>query len=56
MPQNTVDMATVTPTVLEAKGRHDPAIVHRARVVQDAATAMVLCDALAMRYGTDWLK
>lgn len=56
MPQNTVDMATMTPTVLEAKGRHDPAIVHRARAVQDAATAIVLCDALAMRYGTDWLK
>ena len=42
--------------VLEGKGRHDPAIVHRARVVQDAATAIVLCDALAMRFGTDWLK
>ena len=42
-------------TVLEPKGRHDPAIVHRAAVVQDAATAIVLCDALAMRFGTDWL-
>ena len=55
-PQNTVDFATMTETVLEPKGRHDPAIVHRARVVQDAATALVLCDALALRYGTDWLK
>ena len=42
-------------TVLEPKGRHDPAIVHRARAVQDAVTAIVLCDALAMRFGTDWL-
>jgi len=25
-------------------------------VVQDAAAAIVLCDALAMRYGTDFLK
>ena len=55
-PQHTVDMHTMTETVLEPKGRHDPAIVHRARIVQDAATALVLCDALAMRFGTDWLR
>lgn len=54
-PQNTVDFRTMTQAVLEPKGRHDPAIVHRARVVQDAASAIVLCDALAMRFGTDWL-
>ena len=54
-PQNTVDFKTMKETVLEPKGRHDPAIVHRARVVQDAAAAIVLCDALSMRYGTDWL-
>lgn len=55
-PQNTVDFKTMTDTVLEPKGRHDPAIVHRARVVQDAASAIVLCDALALRFGTDWLR
>jgi len=55
LPQDTIDFKTMTETVLEPKGRHDPAIVHRARIVQDAATAIVLCDALAMRYGTDWL-
>lgn len=55
-PQNTVDFKTMTETVLEPKGRHDPAIVHRARVVQDAACAIVLCDALALRFGTDWLR
>ncbi len=55
-PQDTVDFRTMTETVLEGKGRHDPAIVHRARVVQDAASAIVLCDVLAMRFGTDWLK
>ena len=54
--QNTVDFRAMTDTVLEPKGRHDPVIVHRARVVQDAAAAIVLCDALAMRFGTDWLK
>jgi len=55
-PQNTIDFKTMTDEVLEPKGRHDPAIVHRARVVQDAAAAIVLCDALALRFGTDWLK
>ena len=55
-PQNTVDLKTMTETILEPKGRHDPAIVHRARIVQDAATAIVICDMLAMRFGTDFLK
>lgn len=55
-PQNTVDFKTMTETLLEPKGRHDPAIVHRARVVQDAASAIVLCDVLALRFGTDYLK
>lgn len=55
-PQDTVDLKEMVETVLEPKGRHDPAIVHRARIVQDAAVAIVLCDALAMRYGTDFLK
>ena len=41
---------------LQIKGRHDPAIVHRARIVQDAATAIVLCDMLSLRFGTDWLN
>ena len=54
-PQHTVDFQAGQETVLQPKGRHDPAIVHRARVVQDAVTAIVLCDALAMRFGTDYL-
>jgi chorismate synthase len=54
-PQNTVDFVSMTETVLNSKGRHDPAIVHRARIVQDAATAIALCDALCLRFGTDWL-
>lgn len=55
-PQNTVDFKNMTETVLTPNGRHDPAIVHRARIVQDSATAIVICDALALRYGTDWLR
>lgn len=55
-PQKTVDFKNMTETILEPQGRHDPAVVHRARVVQDAASAIVLCDALAIRFGTDWLR
>lgn len=54
--QETIDFKAMTNATLEPKGRHDPAIVHRARVVQDAAAAIVLCDALALRFGTDYLK
>ena len=53
--QNTIDLKKGVNTTLKIKGRHDPAIVHRARVVQDSLTALVLCDLLATRYGTDWL-
>ena len=55
-PQETIDFKEMRETELKASGRHDPAIVQRARVVQDAVTAIALCDALALRFGTDWLK
>ena len=54
-PQNTVDFRSLTDAVIEPKGRHDPAIVHRARIVQDASAAIVICDMLSMRFGTDWM-
>ena len=54
--QQTIDLNTLENTTLQIQGRHDPAIVHRARVVADSVTALVLCDQLAMRFGTDWLK
>ncbi len=53
--QQTVDFLRGTDATLALKGRHDPAVVHRARVVADSVCALVLCDALAQRYGTDWL-
>ena len=53
--QETVDMSKNENTTLVIKGRHDPAIIHRARVVVDSVTALVLCDQLALRYGTDWI-
>lgn len=54
-PQATVDMLRGEDAVLQLKGRHDPAIIHRARAVVDSVTALALCDALALRCGTDWL-
>lgn len=53
--QETVDFLRGEDAMLSLKGRHDPAIVHRARVVVDSVTALVLCDALATHFGTDWL-
>lgn len=53
--QQTVDLQTMEDATLAAKGRHDPCIVHRASVVVESVTALVLCDLLAGRYGTDWL-
>ena len=53
--QETVNMATMENEVLQIEGRHDPAIIHRARVVVDSMTAIVLADMLTMRFGTDWL-
>jgi len=53
--QDTVDFSAGTDEKLLLKGRHDPAIVHRARVVVDSVCALVLCDMLAQRFGTDFL-
>lgn len=53
--QDTVNMVTGENTTIKAAGRHDPCIVHRARVVVDSVTSIVLADLLATRYGTDWL-
>ena len=54
--QNTVNANTMAEQSLQIEGRHDPAIIHRARVVVDSITAIVLADMLALRYGTDWLS
>lgn len=54
--QQSVDLHQRTERTLRLEGRHDPAVIHRARVVVDSVTALVLCDLLAMRYGTDYLR
>ena len=55
LPQQSVNLEGFAEETLTLTGRHDPAIVHRARVVADSVTALVLCDVLAQRFGTDWL-
>ncbi len=52
--QESVDLETHQNALLVLEGRHDPAIIHRARVVVDSVAALVLCDMLAQRYGTDF--
>lgn len=56
LPQQSVHLRTGEIRTLEIKGRHDPAIVRRICPVVDALVAVVLCDLLALRYGTDYLK
>ncbi len=53
--QQTVNFKTNENTEIAINGRHDPCIVHRARVVVDSITAIVLCDLLSQKFGTDWL-
>ncbi len=53
--QETIDFINKENTTLETTGRHDPCIVHRARVVVDSITAITLCDLLSQKFGTDWL-
>ncbi len=53
--QSTIDYVNLENAKLSAKGRHDPCIVHRARIVVDCVCALVIADALSGKHGTDWL-
>lgn len=53
--QQTVDLESGENGIIEIKGRHDPAIVHRAAFVVNAVTGLVIYDMLAGRFGTDYL-
>ena len=55
LPQLTVSLSRKEDTELSVTGRHDPAIIHRARAVIDAVTAIAIGDLLTVRYGTDYL-
>ena len=51
--QQTVNFHTGENTEIAIEGRHDPVIFRRICPVIDAISAIVLCDMLALRYGTD---
>ena len=51
--QKTIDFEKNEQTELLIKGRHDPAIIHKASVVVTAAAAIALLDLLSGRFGTD---
>ena len=51
--QQTVDFINREEVEYPGKGRHDPCIVHRARVVVDSVCALVIADLLTQRYGTE---
>ena len=53
--QQSVDVQKMERCDLNIEGRHDPAIIHRARTVVDAVCAIVVADMLTARYGTDYL-
>ncbi len=52
--QKTVDISSYKNAVLKINGRHDPAVIHRARVVVDSVSALIICDMLSSRFGTDY--
>ena len=54
--QYTVDFVNGKETEIEIRGRHDPAIVRRICPVINSVSALVVCDLLATRYGTDVFK
>ncbi len=54
--QKTVNLEKKENAVIKPSGRHDPCIVHRARVVADSITALVILDMLSQKYGAEGLK
>lgn len=53
--QKTVDFKSGTEESITVHGRHDPAIIRRICPVLDSVAAMVICDLLTARFGTDVL-
>lgn len=49
--QETIDFRRQTNETIQIEGRHDPCIVHRARIVVDSVVAIALVDLLLTRYG-----
>ncbi len=53
--QDTVNIKTHENEELQIVGRHDPAIIHRARIVVDSMIAIALVDLFVERYGYMWM-
>ena len=53
--QESIDISKGENVKFNIEGRHDPAIIHRARVVIDSMTAFGLLDLICMRYGYMWM-
>ena len=49
--QQSVNFETMENVEISIGGRHDPAVVHRARAAVDAMTALVIADLICQRYG-----
>ena len=49
-------LSTMENETIRIEGRHDPAIIHRARAVVDAVASIAVADMLCVRFGTDYLK
>ncbi len=54
--QQTINYLTGEEATLQLIGRHDPAILRRICPVVTSLVAIVLCDQLALRHGTDYLR
>lgn len=54
--QDSVDLSTKENIKLEIKGRHDPAIIRRICIVVSSLAAIIICDEIVKRFGTDYLK
>ncbi len=52
--QKSINLNTLENSDLNIEGRHDPAIIHRARVVVDSVCALTIYDMLSARFGTDF--
>lgn len=52
--QDSVNFMSGQDSKLQIEGRHDPAIIHRAKVVVDSMAALCIYDVLCGRFGTDY--
>lgn len=52
--QKSINLTAMENTELQIQGRHDPCIVHRARIVQDSLCALAIADLLAQNAALSW--